>query len=60
MKFYILFTGALLASLNAAAPTPTRNDVEVVGRAEIAKRATITDSCDIGYASTNNGLVSKS
>jgi pectate lyase len=53
MKFSILSAG-LLAAVASAAPTPTQNG-DLVDRAEIAKRAAITESCSIGYASTNGG-----
>ncbi|TGO87325.1 hypothetical protein BPOR_0234g00110 [Botrytis porri] len=52
MKFSTVSAG-LLAAFAAAAPTPTSD--EIVNRAAIAKRATVTDACDIGYASTNGG-----
>lgn len=54
MKFSILSGLPLLAALASAAPTPTLN--EVVDRA-IAKRATITDIADTGYATQNGGCV---
>lgn len=54
MKFSIISAVVpLLAQLVAAAPTPTEN--EVVERARIVKRATITDIATTGYASTNGG-----
>ncbi|PQE16596.1 putative pectate lyase A protein [Rutstroemia sp. NJR-2017a BBW] len=53
MKFSILSAG-LLAAVASAAPTPTQNG-DLVDRAEVAKRAAITESCSIGYASTNGG-----
>ncbi|CAD6439705.1 12c5630b-dc7f-4e00-9561-1c52d0e14ea1 [Sclerotinia trifoliorum] len=52
MKFSVISAG-LLAAFAAAAPTPTSE--ESVNRAAIAKRSTITDACNIGYASTNGG-----
>lgn len=52
MKFSIISAG-LLAAVASAAPTPTNG--EVVNRAAIVKRASITDACSIGYASTNGG-----
>ncbi|KAF5879592.1 putative pectate lyase a protein [Botrytis fragariae] len=52
MKFSIVSAG-LLAAFATAAPTPTSD--EIVNRAAIAKRATVTDACTIGYASTNGG-----
>lgn len=52
MKFSILSTVAMLSTLAPAVPTPNLN--EFVARAQIAKRATITNACDLGYASTNN------
>ncbi|RDW75615.1 putative pectate lyase a protein [Coleophoma crateriformis] len=58
MKFTPSFVSAsagLAAMLPAvlAAPTPTESDV--VARAEVVKRASITDACDIGYASGTTG-----
>ncbi|ESZ96045.1 Polysaccharide Lyase family 1 protein [Sclerotinia borealis F-4128] len=52
MKFSIVSAG-LLAAFASAAPTPTSD--ELVNRAAIAKRASVTDACTIGYASTNGG-----
>lgn len=53
MKFSALSVGlTVFSTLAAAAPTPTQD--EVVARAEIAKRATITDVAT-GYASQNGG-----
>ncbi|KAJ8064558.1 hypothetical protein OCU04_006888 [Sclerotinia nivalis] len=52
MKFSVISAG-LLAAFASAAPTPTSE--ESVNRAAIAKRSTITDACNIGYASTNGG-----
>jgi pectate lyase len=45
----------LLAQLVAAVPTPTYAEAEVVERAQIAKRATITDIATTGYATQNGG-----
>jgi pectate lyase len=44
---------ATLVGLAVAAPTPTE-DGPLDGRT-IAKRATITDACNIGYATLNGG-----
>ncbi|RAL60144.1 hypothetical protein DID88_000769 [Monilinia fructigena] len=52
MKFSVISAG-LLAAFASAAPTPTSD--EVANRAAIVKRASITDACNIGYASTNGG-----
>ncbi|KAA8572841.1 hypothetical protein MFRU_003g00560 [Monilinia fructicola] len=52
MKFSVISAG-LLAAFASAAPTPTSE--EVVNRAAIVKRASITDACNIGYASTHGG-----
>lgn len=52
MKFSLISAG-LLAALASAAPTPTSD--EIVNRAAIVKRASVTDACNIGYASTNGG-----
>jgi pectate lyase len=51
MKFSNLLNLAL-ASLAVAAPTPT---IDEEAHAVINKRASVTDSCNIGYASTNGG-----
>jgi hypothetical protein len=54
MKLSVFSTGlALLLQLAAAVPTPTSD--ELVERANVVKRATITDAADSGYASTNGG-----
>jgi pectate lyase len=45
----------LLAQLVAAAPTPTWDENEVVERAQIVKRATITDIATTGYATQDGG-----
>lgn len=45
---------AILAPLVVAVPTPTE---DIVPRAEIVKRATITDVADTGYATQNGGYV---
>ena len=50
MKFLFTTTIATLASLVAATPTPT---VNIDG--QVYKRASASDKCDIGYASTNGG-----
>lgn len=53
MKFSGLSLGlTVLSSIASAVPTPTQD--EVVARAEIAKRASITD-VGTGYASQNGG-----
>ncbi|KAK4238549.1 putative pectate lyase [Achaetomium macrosporum] len=49
MKFFAL---ASLLALAAASPTPTRPESE---SPRLAKRATITDAANIGYASLNGG-----
>ncbi|KAL3417774.1 pectate lyase [Phlyctema vagabunda] len=53
MKF-TPFVSGLVAVLPTvlAAPTPTEHQV---ARADIVKRATVTDACDIGYASGTTG-----
>ncbi|KAI9150032.1 pectate lyase B [Paramyrothecium foliicola] len=51
MKFSNILNLAL-ASFVAAAPTPTVNED---ANAVVAKRASVTDTCNIGYASTNGG-----
>jgi pectate lyase len=51
MKF--LGAVALLAASVIAAPTPTEE--LALDKRSIVKRATITDACDIGYASQNGG-----
>ncbi|EKD19634.1 uncharacterized protein L3040_002023 [Drepanopeziza brunnea f. sp. 'multigermtubi'] len=54
MKFSVLSAGvAVFSQLVFAIPTPTEQ--EVVERRVIAKRATITDVANIGYAQTNGG-----
>jgi pectate lyase len=56
MKFSILSAVIpLIAQLVAAAPTATWDENEVVERAEIVKRATITDIATTGYATQNGG-----
>lgn len=54
MRFSVVSAGvAILASTVLAVPTPTE---EIFAkRAEIAKRATITDVADTGYATQNGG-----
>jgi pectate lyase len=54
------FTGvassiAVLASVVAGSPTPTIDERAALDARTIAKRATISDACDIGYASQNGG-----
>ena len=54
MKLSILSASlALFGQLALAAPTPTEDTV--IERARIAKRATITDVADTGYATQNGG-----
>ncbi|KAL5316576.1 hypothetical protein ACEPPN_015625 [Leptodophora sp. 'Broadleaf-Isolate-01'] len=53
MKFSSAFSGlALLSQLASAIPTPTEN---LVDRAVIVKRATISDAANLGYAQANGG-----
>jgi hypothetical protein len=53
MKLFILSATFSILALVGAAPTPTENgDVQ---RANIVKRATITDVADSGYATQNGG-----
>ncbi|QSZ33223.1 hypothetical protein DSL72_002811 [Monilinia vaccinii-corymbosi] len=55
MKLSILSSGlVLLAQLASAAPTPTEKG-DVVERANVAKRASITDIATTGYATQNGG-----
>lgn len=55
MKLSVFSTGlALLAQIVSAIPTPT-DDNELVQRAAIEKRATITDVPTTGYATQNGG-----
>lgn len=55
MKLSILSTGlAILAQFVSAAPTPTEGEA-LAQRAEIAKRATITDVATVGFATQNGG-----
>lgn len=51
MKFSQISPLAALIGMAVASPTPTFQKVD----RSIAKRATITDACNIGYASTNGG-----
>ncbi|KPM46458.1 Pectate lyase B [Neonectria ditissima] len=51
MKFSQIAPLAAVVGVAIASPTPT---IQKVDRS-IVKRATITDACDIGYASTNGG-----
>jgi pectate lyase len=54
MKLSLLSTSlSLLANLAAAIPTQTSE--EIVERANIVKRATITDIASTGYATQNGG-----
>ncbi|CAH0034526.1 unnamed protein product [Clonostachys rhizophaga] len=52
MKLLSIINFALLG-LASASPTPTAE--EEMSPAHLEKRASITDSCDIGYATTNGG-----
>jgi len=55
MKLSLVFPGlVLLSQLGSAIPTPTEN---LVDRAIIVKRATISDVANLGYAQTNGGYV---
>ncbi|TGO08226.1 hypothetical protein BTUL_0220g00170 [Botrytis tulipae] len=55
MKLSILSTGlAVLAQFVSAAPTPTEGDA-IAERANIAKRASITDVATTGFATQNGG-----
>ncbi|THV48554.1 hypothetical protein BGAL_0241g00110 [Botrytis galanthina] len=55
MKLSILSTGlAVLAQFASAAPTPTEGDA-IAERANIAKRASITDVATTGFATQNGG-----
>lgn len=57
MKLSIFSTGvALLAQLALSSPTPTLEEGDVQ-RANIVKRATITDIATTGYATQNGGQV---
>lgn len=59
MRYSILpVVFAILAPSVLAAPTPTENDA--AHYAAIAKRATITDVADTGYATQNGGQVPSS
>lgn len=56
MKFSLLSTVVpLLAQLVAAVPTPTLDEAEVAERAQIVKRAAITDVATTGFATQNGG-----
>ncbi len=59
MKFSISATAGFLtlAQWICAAPTVTVEELAVAERANIVKRATITDVATTGYASTNGGFV---
>ncbi|KAF7516525.1 hypothetical protein G7054_g14119 [Neopestalotiopsis clavispora] len=50
----IAFLAALLG-LASAGPTPTRDDDALLDARTIAKRATITDACTIGFCTQNGG-----
>ncbi|KAF7892315.1 uncharacterized protein EAF01_010395 [Botrytis porri] len=55
MKLSILSTGlAVLAQFVSAAPTPTEGDA-IAERANVAKRAAITDVATTGFATQNGG-----
>ncbi|KAK6197141.1 hypothetical protein LQW54_010883 [Pestalotiopsis sp. IQ-011] len=45
---------AALLGLSSATPTPTQDDVSLDART-IAKRATITDACTVGFCTQNGG-----
>ncbi|KAK7216778.1 hypothetical protein V2G26_004781 [Clonostachys chloroleuca] len=53
MKFSSIF-GLALAGLASAVPTPTTND-DGASSVDLAKRASITETCNIGYATQNGG-----
>jgi hypothetical protein len=53
MKLFTLSATFAILALVGAAPTPTENGN--VQRANIVKRATITDVADSGYATQNGG-----
>jgi pectate lyase len=56
MKLSIISTVVpFLAQLVAAVPTPTWDEGELVERARIVKRATITDIATTGFATQNGG-----
>ncbi|KAF3011998.1 hypothetical protein E8E14_002676 [Neopestalotiopsis sp. 37M] len=50
----IAFLAALMG-LASAGPTPTRDDDALLDARTIAKRATITDACTIGFCTQNGG-----
>ncbi|RDW85469.1 hypothetical protein BP5796_03794 [Coleophoma crateriformis] len=55
MQFFSIFAGlAAISPLVLAAPTPTENR-DVVERANVVKRAAITDIATTGYATQNGG-----
>ncbi|TVY26093.1 putative pectate lyase B [Lachnellula hyalina] len=56
MKLSLLSSGlAIILQLASATPTPTSDENVVQERANIAKRATITDIATTGYATQNGG-----
>ena len=56
MKLPLLSTClALFTQLSSAVPTPTLDENVIQERANIAKRATITDIATTGYATQNGG-----
>ena len=55
MKLSLLSSAAALAQLVLSSPTPTERDI--AARANIQKRATITDIANLGYATQNGGWV---
>jgi hypothetical protein len=55
MKAISVFTSLL--ALGAATPTPTRDELPV--NAHLAKRATVTDKCNLGYGTLNGGYVTE-
>lgn len=52
---YTPFVSGLVAVLPTVLAAPTSTEREVVTRAEVIKRAAVTDVCDIGYASGATG-----
>jgi len=55
MKLSLLSAGLALFGLSSAVPTPTSGEHTLQERANIAKRATITDIATTGYATQNGG-----
>lgn len=56
MKLSLLFSSlAIFLQFASAAPTPTSDENVVQERANIVKRATITDIATTGYATQNGG-----